>query len=172
MAASPMHDVVNTLTLTDNVSKVWNRHNLKVGIDLRGDQYLQEHHSGSASFVGKYDFGRNTNHPFDTNYAYSNALFGYFNNYSQGSARLDYKPRTKMVRVVCAGQLEGQQSPHARPGRAFHLGARPDAEDRDQLRPGAVQRVQCAAEVRSRHGLEGCPRGGRPRATARPIRKR
>jgi hypothetical protein len=50
----PMHDVVNTLTLTNDVSKVWNRHNLKVGIDLQGDQYLQEHHSGSASFVGKY----------------------------------------------------------------------------------------------------------------------
>jgi hypothetical protein len=47
--------------------------------------------------VGKYDFGSNTNHPFDTNYAYSNALFGYFNNYSEGSARLDYKPRTKVV---------------------------------------------------------------------------
>jgi len=93
----PMHDVVNTLTLTDNVSKTWNRHTFKVGVDLQGDQYLQEHHSGSSSFTGSYDFGRNTNNPFDTNYAYSNALFGYFNSYSEGTARLDYKPRTNVV---------------------------------------------------------------------------
>jgi len=88
---------VNTLSLTDAVTKIWSTHTFKFGIDLQGDQYLQEHHSGGSSFVGNFDFGRNTNNPFDTNWAYSNALLGYFNSYSEGTTRLDYKPRTRVV---------------------------------------------------------------------------
>ncbi|MEO7143838.1 MAG: carboxypeptidase regulatory-like domain-containing protein [Bryobacteraceae bacterium] len=93
----PMHDTVVSLTLTDGLTKVWNNHTFKFGVDLQGDQYDQAHHSGSASFTGSFDFGRNTQNPFDSNYAYSNALLGNFNSYSEGTARLDYRPRTTIV---------------------------------------------------------------------------
>jgi hypothetical protein len=94
----PMHDLVNSLSITDAVTKTFDRHTLKVGIDLQGDQYLQEHHSGSSSFTGNFDFSSDrTNNPFDSNYGYSNALLGNFKTYSEGTTRLDYKPRTKVV---------------------------------------------------------------------------
>jgi outer membrane receptor protein involved in Fe transport len=91
----PLEDVVSNYSITDSVTKVWNRHTFKLGIDAEFDTYLQKHTGGS--FAGNFQFGRDVNNPFDTNYAYSNALLGYFTNYTEINKRPDYKPHTRVV---------------------------------------------------------------------------
>ena len=39
------------------------------------------------TFNGSVDFGRNVNNPLDTGYAYSNAVLGVFNAYTETSSR-------------------------------------------------------------------------------------
>ncbi|HZY62634.1 MAG TPA: carboxypeptidase regulatory-like domain-containing protein [Edaphobacter sp.] len=95
-ARFPLHDQGRLYSLTDSLTKVWGRHIIKVGIDLQKNHSLQAHHS-SGQPEGAFDFGRNTNNPNDSNYAYSNALLGNFNTYSEPNARFDYDPRVTVV---------------------------------------------------------------------------
>ena len=88
----PLKDVVANFSATDGLTKVWGKHILKFGIDFQADQYLQEHTGGS--FAGNFAFDKNTNNPFDSNYAYSNAILGYFSSYSEINNRPDYKPQS------------------------------------------------------------------------------
>jgi hypothetical protein len=89
----PLEDVVSNYSITDSIAKVWNRHTFKFGLDAQLDTYLQKHTGGS--FAGSFSFGRDTNNPFDSNYAYSNALLGNFTSYSEINNRPDYKPHTR-----------------------------------------------------------------------------
>jgi len=68
----------------DNVTKVLGTHTLKAGIYI---ERMRKDEVGSANTRGSFDFGRNTNNPFDSNYAFSNALLGNFNSYSEASMR-------------------------------------------------------------------------------------
>lgn len=93
----PMNNIVWSTSFSDGLSKIHKKHIMKFGIDVELGEYLQPHHSGSAQFAGTFDFGKNTNNPFDSNYAYSNALLGNFNSYAEASSRIDYQPYNKLV---------------------------------------------------------------------------
>jgi outer membrane receptor protein involved in Fe transport len=90
----PLEDVVSNYDVTDGLTKIWNQHTFKFGADLEFDTYLQKHTGGS--FAGNFAFDKNTSNPFETNYAYSNALLGYFSTYSEINNRPDYKPHTRV----------------------------------------------------------------------------
>jgi hypothetical protein len=68
----------------DNFSKLYGTHSLKFGIYI---ERMRKDEVGGANTRGAFDFGRNTNNPFDSNYAFSNALLGNFNSYSEGTFR-------------------------------------------------------------------------------------
>lgn len=92
----PMYDRTRQYSLTDSVTKVLGQHNLKFGINLATDHYLQAH-SSSGIPEGSFDFGKNVNNPNDSNYAYANVLGGQFNTYSEPTSRSDYNPRIYIV---------------------------------------------------------------------------
>src|SRR5262249_5651683 len=80
----PYEGTFNTYVLSDNVSRVWNRHNFKFGL------YIEKSANNkvlTSAFNGTFDFGRNTLNPFDTNYAFSNAILGSVNSYSEVNRR-------------------------------------------------------------------------------------
>jgi hypothetical protein len=80
----PYEGTFNTYVLSDNLSKIWNRHNFKVGL------YIEKTANNkvlTSAFNGAFDFGRNTNNPFDTNYAFSNAALGSVNSYTEVNRR-------------------------------------------------------------------------------------
>ena len=80
----PYEGTFNTYVLSDNVSRVWNRHNFKFGL------YIEKSANNkvlTSAFNGTFDFGRNTLNPFDTNYAFSNAMLGSVNSYSEVNRR-------------------------------------------------------------------------------------
>ncbi len=92
----PMYDRTRQYQVTDSVSKVLGEHNLKVGLNLETDHYLQAHSSAGVP-EGSFSFNRDVNNPNDSNYAYSNALLGNFDNYSEPTSRDDYNPRIYII---------------------------------------------------------------------------
>ncbi len=71
-------------TWVNNFSKVLGTHALKFGLYI---ERMRKDEVGGANTRGAFDFGRNTNNPFDSNYAFSNALLGNFNSYSEANMR-------------------------------------------------------------------------------------
>jgi outer membrane receptor protein involved in Fe transport len=92
----PMFDRTRQYSLTDSLTKIIGNHNLKFGINLATDHYLQAH-SASGTPEGSFSFGRDTSNPNDSNYAYANALQGLFDNYSEPTLRSDYNPRIYII---------------------------------------------------------------------------
>jgi len=71
-------------TFADNLSKVRGTHAMKFGIYI---ERMRKDEVGGPNTRGSFAFGRNTNNPLDSNYAFSNALLGNFDNYSEGTFR-------------------------------------------------------------------------------------
>jgi hypothetical protein len=86
----PIEDQVRDYSVTDNLTKILGSHTVKVGVDAQTDSYLQKEKTG----VGAFSFARDINNPSDSNYAYSNALLGNFDLYSEVLKLNDFKPRT------------------------------------------------------------------------------
>jgi hypothetical protein len=80
----PYHNENPVFTWVDNVSKNLGTHALKFGIYI---ERMRKDEVGGTNTRGSFDFGRNTNNPFDSNYAFSNALLGNFNTYSEANLR-------------------------------------------------------------------------------------
>ncbi len=90
----PMDNYVNAISISDSLTKVLSRHTIKAGIYYELAEYLQRHHG--SNFAGNFNFGRTANNPFDSNHPYANALFGYFQTYSEVNARPNYQPINKV----------------------------------------------------------------------------
>src|SRR5574340_340325 len=71
-------------TFVDNHSKVLGPHTLNSAVYI---ERMRKDEVGGLNTRGAFDFGRNTNNPFDSNYAFSNALLGNFNSYSEANLR-------------------------------------------------------------------------------------
>lgn len=92
----PMYDRTREYTLNDNMTKIIGSHNTKFGINLATDHYLQAH-SSSGIPEGSFSYNRDVSNPNDSNYAWSNALEGLFDNYTEPTARSDYNPRIYII---------------------------------------------------------------------------
>ena len=82
----PYYNANNIYTLTDNISKVWGRHNLKAGIYFERNQKIEDQEV--STYLGNYSFSTDSKNPFDTGNSYANALLGNFDSYSETSSRL------------------------------------------------------------------------------------
>ncbi len=71
-------------SIADSLSYVHGHHTLKFGFY---SELNQNSEGPSANFGGNIAFDRNTSNPLDSNYAYSNAVLGVFNSYSEASAK-------------------------------------------------------------------------------------
>ncbi len=80
----PLVTTHDSFSVTDNLSKTWRSHTLKAGMYL---DRIWRNASNAVNFNGSFDFGRNVNNPLDTGYAYSNAMLGTFNSYTEASNR-------------------------------------------------------------------------------------
>ncbi len=72
------------ISFVDNVNWMKGAHALKFGVYF---ERMRKDEVGGGNTRGAFDFGRNTNNPFDSNYAFSNTLLGNFNNYSEANLR-------------------------------------------------------------------------------------
>lgn len=80
----PYHNENPVFTFVDNQSKVMGAHTFKFGIYV---ERMRKDEVGKGNTRGAFTFDRNTNNPFDANYAFANALLGNFNSYTEASFR-------------------------------------------------------------------------------------
>ena len=80
----PYNNENPVFTFVDNHNKIIGTHALKFGVYI---ERMRKDTVGTANTRGSFDFGRNTNNAFDSNYAFANALLGNFNSYSEYSLR-------------------------------------------------------------------------------------
>ena len=71
-------------TFMDNFSKVVSGHTFKFGVYI---ERMRKDEVGGGNTRGAFAFGRDTNNPFDANYAFANALLGNFQSYSEATFR-------------------------------------------------------------------------------------
>ena len=79
----------------DNLSKVWSKHTLKVGLAV--DYYRANARDTRSLWRGAYSFARDTNNPFDSNDGFSNALLGTFDTYTELTARAKKNTVLKVI---------------------------------------------------------------------------
>lgn len=91
----PMDNYVNAFSISDGFTKVAGPHTIKAGFYWELAEYLQRHHG--SNFAGNFNFGRTANNPFDSNHPYANALLGYFQTYTEVTARVNYQPINKVT---------------------------------------------------------------------------
>ena len=80
----PFNGARNVYNISDNLNKTIGAHALKAGVFV--ERMRQRDGPWANNFTGNFDFGRNVNNPLDTGYAYSNAVLGVFNSYTEASA--------------------------------------------------------------------------------------
>ena len=84
----PFYGTRYATDISDNISKTIGAHSLKAGIFYEWMRQYDGPWSGSSgTFAGAFDFGTNANNPLNTGYAYSNAVLGVFNSYTEASNR-------------------------------------------------------------------------------------
>lgn len=69
---------------TDNFNWLVGAHQFKFGIYI---ERMRKDEVGGPNTRGSFAFGRDTNNPLDSNYAFSNAILGIFQSYSEGTFR-------------------------------------------------------------------------------------
>ena len=79
---NPYRDPV--YTITENLSAVHGAHSFKVGL------YIERTHveSPAGNYLGSFNFGRDTNNPFDSGNGFSNALLGVVASYTESAKRI------------------------------------------------------------------------------------
>ena len=82
----PFFGTNNIWNWSDNLSKIMGAHNVKAGIYI--EKTTRNAARGSA-FNGTFNFNRDVNNPFDTNFAYSNALLGSVQSYTEANNKPD-----------------------------------------------------------------------------------
>lgn len=83
-----------TFSFNDNVTVTRGPHTIKTGVAI----YRMREYEGERSvFSGTFNFSRDANNPFDTNYAFSNAALGVFQSYTESNARYGANERQSMV---------------------------------------------------------------------------
>jgi hypothetical protein len=80
----PWFNLNRNYDVTESISKITSKHQIKFGAYI--SRIAKSDPNGPGTW-GAYDFSRNTTNPVDTNNAFSNALVGNFNAYSEGSDR-------------------------------------------------------------------------------------
>ncbi len=79
----PFFGTNNIWNWSDNFSNILGPHNTKLGIYI---EKTTRNAARGTAFNGTFNFDRNVNNPLDTNYAFSNALLGVVNAYTESNA--------------------------------------------------------------------------------------
>lgn len=81
-ARYPFFGTNNIWNWSDNLSKIAGSHNMKFGVYIEN---TTRNAARGSSFNGTFNFNRDVNNPLDTNYAYSNALLGSVQTYTEST---------------------------------------------------------------------------------------
>jgi len=80
----PLRGADTVINFTNNLTYTLGAHTFKGGFFF---ERTRNYEGEQGNYGGNYSFGRDVNNPFDSNYAYSNALLGNFSNYTESQSR-------------------------------------------------------------------------------------
>jgi hypothetical protein len=84
-ARFPLQGVENTFTWNGNVTKIAGGHTLKAGV--MPEHWMAMKGKNGSNFAGNMNFSQDSSNPIDSGYAYSNALLGVLDQYTETSNR-------------------------------------------------------------------------------------
>lgn len=90
----PLRGADTAFNLSDNVTHTLGAHTFKAGFAF---ERIRNYEGEQGTYGGSFSFGRDVNNPFDSNYAYSNAVLGQFANYSESQSRPSNEGRKSTV---------------------------------------------------------------------------
>jgi hypothetical protein len=80
----PLRGADTAFNLSNNTTHSMGPHTFKAGIAF---ERVRNYEGEQGTYGGSFSFSRDVNNPFDSNYAYSNAVLGNFANYSESQSR-------------------------------------------------------------------------------------
>ncbi|HKQ80504.1 MAG TPA: carboxypeptidase regulatory-like domain-containing protein [Blastocatellia bacterium] len=80
----PLRGADTLISFNDTFSLIHGNHTFKAGFYF---ERARNYEGATATFAGNFSFARDTNNPLDSNYAYSNALLGNFQSYTESTFR-------------------------------------------------------------------------------------
>jgi len=80
----PLRGADTAINFSNNVTHSLGAHTLKAGISF---ERIRNYEGEQGTYGGNFSFARDVNNPFDSNYAYSNAVLGQFASYSESASR-------------------------------------------------------------------------------------
>lgn len=80
----PLRGADTAFNISNNTTHTLGAHTFKAGIAI---ERVRNYEGEQGTYGGSFAFGRDVNNPFDSNYAYSNAVLGNFANYSESQSR-------------------------------------------------------------------------------------
>ncbi len=81
----PLQGVENTFNWNGNLTKIQGNHSFKFGVSP--EHWLAMKGKNASNFAGTMTFTQSGTNPLDTGYAYSNALLGVLNSYTEADGR-------------------------------------------------------------------------------------
>lgn len=84
-ARFPLQGVENTFNWNASLTKVTGAHTIKAGV--YPERWMAMKGKNASAFAGNMNFSQDSNNPLDTGYAYSNALLGVLDQYTETSNR-------------------------------------------------------------------------------------
>ncbi len=81
----PLQGVENVYTWNANLTKILGSHSMKFGV--APEHWLAMKGKNASAFAGSMNFTQDSNNPLDTGYAYSNALLGVLDQYTETNGR-------------------------------------------------------------------------------------
>ena len=84
-ARFPLQGVENTFSWNGSLTKIQGNHSLKFGVSP--EHWLAMKGKNASNFAGLMTFSQSSTNPLDTGYAYSNALLGVLNSYTEPNGR-------------------------------------------------------------------------------------
>ena len=80
----PLRGADTLISFNDTFSLIRGSHTWKAGFYV---ERARNYEGATATFAGNFSFARDTNNPLDSNYAYSNAILGNFQQYTESNFR-------------------------------------------------------------------------------------
>jgi hypothetical protein len=90
----PLRGADTLISFNDTFTLIRGSHTLKAGFYA---ERARNYEGATATFAGNFSFARDTNNPLDSNYAYSNALLGNFQSYTESTFRPSGEGRQSLV---------------------------------------------------------------------------
>lgn len=90
----PFFGTNNIWNFSDNLSKIWGKHNIKTGFYL---EYTTRNAARASAFNGTFSFDNNANNPLNTGHPFANAIIGSVNSYTEANKKLDGHARYKNI---------------------------------------------------------------------------